>query len=221
MEDKLHSYLMDMLPTDQKWVQDLEEQAIKEYIPIMDRLSMNFVMQVIRVSKPKRILEVGTAIGYSALRMVQAYPSAKVVTIEQDVNRYEKAIKNITLQNQQNQITVIHGDALEEIPKLPVTQPFDLIFIDAAKGKYKNFFELSSPLLNEGGIILSDNVLFRGFIADLKVTDPKYKNLVKKIKNYNQWLMKLPNFSTSIIPIGDGVAMSYKENNEGSSNWNE
>lgn len=221
MEKKLNSYLVDLLPVDLSWVQELERQAKKEHIPIMDRLSMNFVMQLIRISRPKRILEIGTAIGYSALRMVQACPNVEVVTIEQDGARYDEAIKNINSQKYQDQIEVIRGDALEEIPKFPEDNLFDLIFIDAAKGKYRDFFEISSSLLKEGGVILSDNVLFRGYIAGTSVVDPKYKNLVNKIKDYNAWLIKLPNFSTSIIPIGDGVAISYKESNEGSSNHDE
>lgn len=218
MDDKLKFYLESNLPTDLQWVRDLEHQAKKDFIPIMDRLSMNFMMQMIRIIKPKRILEIGTAIGYSALRMLQAYPDAEIVTIEQDDTRYLEAIKNIKLKERDNQIEVIHGNALEEIPKLPIHKSFDLIFIDAAKGKYKNFFEMSAPLLSEGGVILSDNVLFRGYIADSTDIDPKYKNLVTKIKDYNKWLIDLPNYSTSIVPIGDGVAISYKESSEGSNN---
>lgn len=215
MDDKLKSYLENNLPIDSKWVKNLEDQAKKEFIPIMDRLSMNFMMQMIRIIKPNRILEIGTAIGYSALRMLQAYPNVEIITIEQDEHRYHEAIKNIELNKCENQIKVIHGDALEEIPKLSIHKSFDLIFIDAAKGKYRYFFEMSAPLLNEGGVILSDNVLFRGYIADSTNVDPKYKKLVTKIKDYNKWLIDLPNFSTSIVPVGDGVAISYKENNEG------
>lgn len=214
MDDKLTTYLESMLPTDSEWVKELECQAKEERVPIMDRVSMNFVMQLIRLTKPKRILEIGTAIGYSALRMLEAYPEVEIITIERDEERYREAIKNIQVQNSNRQIKVIQGDALEEIPKLPKDKPFDLIFIDAAKGQYKRFFEASVPLLNNQGVILSDNVLFRGYVAHVTPTPPKYERLVEKIDNYNEWLVKQSDFSTSIIPIGDGLAISYKQRDE-------
>lgn len=216
MDEKLRTYLHGTLPKNKLWVQELQQQAKEEYIPIMDCLSMNFVMQLIRITQPKRILEVGTAIGYSALRMLEASPNTQMVTIEQDDYRYNEAVKHIHLQNKQVNIEIIHGDALETLPLLSSVEPFDLILIDAAKGKYQEFFELSSPLLNEGGIILTDNVLFRGYVSGVTEIDPKYQNLVDKIKIYNAWLSSLPNFTTSIVPIGDGVAISYKVSNEGS-----
>lgn len=211
MEDRLEMYLTDLLPDDDLWVKSLEQNAHENFIPIMERTSMNFAMQLIRILKPKLILEVGTAIGYSALRMVQAYPEAVVVTIEQDLARYEEAIKNINNLNKQNQIKVIYGDALEEIPKLSKSEEFDLIFIDAAKGKYKLFHKLASPYLNLNGIILSDNVLFRGYIAGTKEIDPKYKNLVDKVRDYNKWLSQLSGYHTTFVPIGDGLAITMKD----------
>lgn len=215
MDEKLINYLRETLPKNDLWVNQLEQQAKEGYIPIMDSLSMNFVMQLIRITQPKRILEVGTAIGYSALRMLEAYPNAHIVSIEQDDYRHNEAVKNIHLQNKQANIELIHGDALEILPLIS-SEPFDLILIDASKGKYQEFFELSSPLLNESGVILTDNVLFRGYIFGLIEVDPKYRNLVEKIKIYNKWLINLPHFTTSIVPIGDGIAMSYKLGNEGS-----
>lgn len=218
MDDKLQTYLLNTLPTEKEWVKNMQEQAKAEYIPIMDNVSIHFVMQLIRITKPKRILEVGTAIGYSALRMLEAYPAAEIITIEKDDYRYSEAMKHITLQKKQDYIQAIHGDALELLSSLPSTEPFDLIFIDAAKGKYREFFELVSPLLAEEGIILTDNVLFRGYIAGTTEIEHKYRNMVQKIKDYNKWLIELSHFTTSIVPIGDGLAISYRQSNEGSTN---
>ncbi|WP_156291147.1 O-methyltransferase [Oceanobacillus salinisoli] len=211
LDEQLRYYLNQTHPPKGEWVKELEEQAKTDHVPIMESVSMHFVMQIIRISKPKRILEIGTAIGYSALRMLEANPNTSIVTIERDEVRYQQALDNIQRLNKQHHIDVIYGDALEEISKLQNTaDPFDLIFIDAAKGQYKRFFELSVPLLSNNGLIITDNVLFRGYVANPESSPKKYRNMVDKIKNYNDFLMSHSDFTTSIIPVGDGVALSYK-----------
>ncbi|MFD1850196.1 O-methyltransferase [Oceanobacillus bengalensis] len=210
MDKQIGDYLIQTLPKQQDWVIELEEQAAIDRVPIMDKAGMHLVMQLIRITKPKRILEIGTAIGYSALRMKGAYPDTTIVTIEKDENRFQQAINNIRQQNKNGEIDVIHGDALEEMTRL-TGKTFNLIFIDAAKGQYKRFFELAVPLLADNGIIITDNVLFRGHVANPEETPKRYKNMVEKIRDYNQYLNEHPLFHTSIIPIGDGVAVSYKK----------
>lgn len=211
MNEKLSGYLNQMLPANDEWVAELEQTARDERIPIMDSLGINFVMQLIRLNKPKRILEIGTAIGYSALRMVEANPMAMVVTIEKDEHRYQQAVRNIEKQGMDNNIQVIHGDALEILNRLPKEYLFDMVFIDASKGKYKQFFELSSPLLSKNGFIVSDNVLFKGFVADPDKEHSRLQNVAKKIRKYNDWLIQHPDFTSTIVPIGDGVAVSTKK----------
>ncbi|WP_087971757.1 O-methyltransferase [Oceanobacillus rekensis] len=211
MNEKQEHYLAEILPTQHEWVQELEEQAKSGRVPIMDRVGIHFVMQLIRMKKPDKILEVGTAIGYSALRMLEANPNASVITIEKDLQRYEQAIENINQLQKQDQIEVIHGDALEKLLELSNhDHQFDLIFIDAAKGQYSRFFELAEPMLNKNGIILSDNVLFRGYVAEPVNVPKRYTKMVEKLRDYNKMLMNHRKFTTSIIPIGDGVAVSYK-----------
>lgn len=212
MDEYLIPYLNRNLPKQVDWVMELEKQAKIDHVPIMDPIGINYVMQLIRIKKPKRILEIGAAIGYSALRMSEACPKASIVTIERDEVRYQQAIENIIKQNKKEQITVIFGDALEELQELAAAkESFDFIFIDAAKGQYKRFFELANPLLVKDGIIVSDNVLFRGYVANPEMAPGKYKKMVEKLRTYNDFLVQHPDFTTTIIPIGDGVSISLKD----------
>jgi predicted O-methyltransferase YrrM len=211
MEGQLDQYLLETLPQVEEWVKQLEFQAKQGNIPIMDPVSMNFLMQLVSISKPEKILEIGTAIGYSALRMVEAYPNTSVVTIEKDEYRFSQAVNNINRLEKQATIKPLYGDAKEEMIQLALkNEQFDLVFIDAAKGEYQEYFELAKPLLADEGIILSDNVLFRGYVAHLSEPPKKYKNMVEKIRSYNEWLINQPDFTTSIVPIGDGIVINKK-----------
>src|SRR5690625_5651143 len=139
MKGQLEQYLLGLLPPDNEWVSDLEKQASQDHVPIIDKISVHFLMQLVSISKPQRILEIGTAIGYSALRMLEAYPSTSIVTIERDACRYTQAIENIKRLQQDNHIQVIYGDAKEELSRLSSNEEkFDFVFIDAAKGEYRD-----------------------------------------------------------------------------------
>lgn len=211
MEEPLKQYLLNTLPPVEEWVTELEEQAEREFIPIIDKVSMNFLKQLVSISKPKRILEIGTAIGYSALRMLEAYPSTSIVTLEIDEYRYEQAVHHISRLQKQTSIQPLFGDAREHMSQFILDkEKFDFIFIDAAKGEYQQYFELACRLLTEEGLIISDNILFRGYIAKTHEPIKKYKNITEKISAYNEWLVNHPDFTTSIVPIGDGVAISKK-----------
>ncbi|WP_099158605.1 O-methyltransferase [Virgibacillus ndiopensis] len=211
MDVQEQNYLTKLLPPQEDWVTDLERQAKEERVPIMDPLGMNYLMQLIKMTKPKTILEIGTAIGYSALRMLEAHPNAQIVTIERDERRYNQALENIQRQSKQNHIHVIYGDALEKSQEIKDRGSFDMMFIDAAKGQYQRFFELYSQLVPRGGIIVSDNVLFKGYVADSSKDHPRHSKIGQKVRNYNEWLVRHPEFSTTIVPIGDGVAISIKK----------
>ncbi len=215
MNEELTSYLTAILPEQEDWITRLESEAKTDRVPIMDRAGMNFVAQLVRLTCPKQILEVGTAIGYSALRMQAASSNSYIITIEKDEQRYLQAVKNIKSLNKQQQINVIQGDALDKLPELASQgKRFDMIFIDAAKGQYERFFELANPMLNPNGVIISDNVLFRGYVANPVDVPKRYQKMVEKIRNYNEMLMNHPDFKTTILPIGDGVAVSYKMKEE-------
>ncbi|WP_188453560.1 O-methyltransferase [Virgibacillus oceani] len=204
-------YLTQLLPPQEEWVTELERQAEIERIPIMDPLGIHFLMQLINMNKPNTILEIGTAIGYSALRMLEANPLAQIVTIERDEKRYHQALENIQSQSKQKQIHVIYGDALEKSQEIINRGLFDLMFIDAAKGQYQRFFELYCQCIPSGGVIVSDNVLFKGYVADSEKIHSRNSKIGQKIRNYNEWLINHPDFTTTIVPIGDGVAISIKK----------
>lgn len=211
MDNQLNNYLLKQLPESSPWVTELENQAKIDRVPIMDPIGMNFVINLIRLNQPKNILEIGTAIGYSALRMAEAKTTTSITTIEKDKNRHDEALMNLKKYDTQNQITPIFGDAIEKMENMVSTNEYyDMIFIDAAKGKYRDFFNLADVLLENNGVIIADNVLFRGYVTDENFEHPRYRNMVKKLRNFNEWVAKNPHYHTTIVPIGDGVAISYK-----------
>lgn len=213
VNQKIDSYLRSLLTERTGLFAEIEQYAEENHIPIMEPESIEVLLQIIRLKQPQSILEVGTAIGYSALRMIDAVPSVKVVTIERHVKRIAEAKANIEKSGKQEQITLIEGDALEAGEAAGAHGPYDILFVDAAKGQYKRFFELFVPFLRHDGIIITDNVLYKGLVAEpLAEIEPKRRRaLVRKIHNYNVWLHNHPDFDTVILPIGDGVAISkYK-----------
>lgn len=211
MEHNRTGYLSNLLPESQEWSRNLEDQAAQDNIPIMDPVSMQFVMQLVRLHKPMRILELGSAIGYSALQMASASPGTEVVTIERDELRFKRAQENIQARQMHKQIEVLFGDALEMKQEVTEKSPFDLLVIDAAKGQYQRFFELYHPLISKGGVILTDNVLFKGYVDNPDKQHPRFAKLGKKIRQYNEWLCEHSGYITSVVPIGDGIAISYKK----------
>src|SRR5690625_3084244 len=129
MEKEINKYLLESLPPDAQWVKEMEEQAEEEFIPIMDKVSMNFLMQLIRMTRPKRILEIGTAIGYSSLRMVEAHPDTKIITIERDPYRNEQAVNHIKRYGKQANIEVVHGEAFVVLDDLRTDVANDFVYI--------------------------------------------------------------------------------------------
>ncbi|MED4353694.1 O-methyltransferase [Schinkia azotoformans] len=203
-------YIESLVPNREPAIVEIEKYAGEHGVPIMELVGIEAMLQFLRLVQPKSILEVGTAIGYSAIRMAKVLPNVRIVTIERDKNRYDKAIENIEKMQLQERITVIFGDALETGEQVGPNGPFDSIFIDAAKGQYTRFFELYSPMLSQNGVVFSDNILFRGLVAKNNIEDRRHKSLVEKIKGYNKWLMNHPEFDTTILTVGDGIAISRK-----------
>lgn len=210
--DKVAQYLYKNIPERSEFFQSLEEYALANRVPIMEPDSMNFLTQLVRIKQPKHILELGTAIGYSALRMLEANPMATITTIERNEEMYQVATDNIQKEDKLSQINVLFGDAIEAVQQLVHEQKrFDFIFIDAAKGQYKRFFMEVESLLNDHGIIVCDNILFKGYVADeTKDENVRVQKLATKLRVFNDWLVQQPDYHTSIIPIGDGLSISVK-----------
>ena len=181
--------------------------AMKNEVPIMQDEGSDFICGYITSHGVKSVLEIGTAIGYSAVRFAKLSPEIRVTTIELDEERYKAAVKNVAEQALSERITLIHGDALtEEISGL-----YDLIFIDAAKAQYQKFFEKYKANLSENGVIITDNLSFHGMVEDLSLThNYSTKKLVKKIRKYIEFLKANEEFDTEFIKKGDGISISKK-----------
>lgn len=189
------------------YIETMEVYAQENKIPIMQKEGILFLQEIIKKHHVKSILELGSAIGYSAIQMCRMDDDIHVVTIERDVERYQKAIENVKLCKMEERITLILGDALET----EVEGMFDLIFIDAAKAQYIKFFERYENHLNKDGIIVSDNLKFHGFVETKeRIKNRNTRQLVNKIKRYITYLQKNPKYQTIFYEQGDGVAVSKK-----------
>jgi predicted O-methyltransferase YrrM len=208
--EKLHFYIEELIQTRSDLFVEMEQYAKDHHVPIMELSGIETILQILRIAQPKKILEVGTAIGYSALRMASVLPEATIVTIERDRERYIVAEEYIKRANKDHQISIIKGDALEVESLIETFDSFDAIFIDAAKGQYKKFFEMYSKYLDDKGLIITDNVLFKGLVCEDIIENKRIRSMVTKIKDFNKWLMENEDYDTVIIPVGDGVAISKK-----------
>lgn len=209
--DKVNRYLQKLSQPSSGWKKLLEIEAERDQIPIMERDGIDFLKQILRLKQPKRILEVGSAIGYSALQMADAVSNTNIVTIERDQERAKRAAENLKKYNPNQTIELIVGDAFDVAAQVKEKGPYDVIFIDAAKGQYQRFFELFSSMLTDQGVIITDNVLFHGYVVDSSEASKRIQNLAKKIATYNQWLFNQSDYQTNFYPIGDGIAISIKK----------
>jgi predicted O-methyltransferase YrrM len=211
LNEGLQNYIEQLIPERTEFFKEMEQYAKENNVPIMELTGIETMLQFLRIQQPKTILEVGTAIGYSTLRMAFALSEATVVTIERNEERYNAAEKYINMTEKANQIQLIKGDALEVEEEIKSFAPFDTIFIDAAKGQYKRFFEMYSKYLSDGGVIFTDNILFKGLVySKEKISNRRRRSLVKKISEFNNWIMNHPEYDTVILPVGDGIAISKK-----------
>ncbi len=186
----------------------LEEYAKENNIPIMQKEGILFLTEYIQKHNVKNILEIGSAIGYSAISMAKVNKQIHITTIERDEVRYKEAIKNINDYGMNENINIILGDALET----DIKGSYDLIFIDAAKAQYINFFEKYKKNLKLGGVIISDNLDFHGLTKDPEAIKSKnLRALVRKINNYREFLNKNEEFNTKFLCIGDGIAISKRK----------
>ncbi|GGI10624.1 O-methyltransferase [Gottfriedia solisilvae] len=208
----VRQYLANFYKHREPFIEEMEMYAKEQHVPIMDKAGMEFMLGLLYLIQPTSILEIGSAIGYSSIRMAKSFPELRIVTMERNAGRIRKAKEYIDRSGYSNRITLLEGDALLLKDHLPDNRQFDVIFIDAAKAQYQRFFELYEPLLSERGVIISDNVLFKGQVAESAelVDDRRKRALIKRIQNYNEWLMNHPMYDSTIIPIGDGVAISKK-----------
>ena len=194
---------------DQKLVLQMKEFAENENVPIMNDDGIMYLVDFIGRFNVKKILEIGTAIGYSAIMMASCSPDIIVTTIERDEKRYLEAIKNIKKAKLEDRIHLIYSDAFD----VRLEDKFDLIFIDAAKAQSINFFEMFEKNLTEKGAIITDNMNFHGLVNEdpENIKSRNLRQLVRKIKKYRDFLENNNDYDTEIIDIGDGLAVSMKK----------
>ena len=191
-----------------------EIEKIKEYakeynVPIMMEDGIEFLTNYIKEKNIKNILEIGTAIGYSAIMMALINKDIKVTTIERDETRYQEAIKNIKNFNLEDRINIIFSDAFE----VELTEDFDLIFIDAAKAQSIKFFEKFERNLKQNGTIITDNLNFHGMVKrdEKEIASRNVRGIVRKTKAYIEFLKENKNYDTTFYDIGDGISISIKK----------
>jgi predicted O-methyltransferase YrrM len=189
---------------------EMEQFAKENYVPIMQLPAIEILLQLLRIQKPNLILEIGSAIGYSAIRMSETLPHSKIVTIERDEARIEQAKQFIARSTVHDHIVLLEGDALEvdvesEYPS------FDAVFIDAAIGQYQKFFEKYSPLVKTGGVLYIDNMYMHG-LSDLDIQDvPKRKRtMIRNLHQFAEWVIANQDYMSTFFPVGDGLLICIK-----------
>jgi predicted O-methyltransferase YrrM len=209
-EEYIEEYIQSILPENESYLKELELYAEENHVPIVQREVAQLLKVLLKIHRPKNILEIGTAIGYSALIMASSTDEVcKITSIERRADMVDIAIKNINNTKYKDRIKVLHGEADEILSKLD--EKYDFIFLDAAKGQYLEFFNQCMDLLNTKGVIASDNVLFKGMVASDKLVVRRKKTIVKRLREYLRYINYLEGYISCVIPIGDGVALTYRE----------
>lgn len=205
----IEDYIRGLLPGNDDFMASLEKYAEENSVPIVHPEVAQLLKVLVRMNKPKRMLEVGTAIGYSSLIMASCMDGGEIITIERNRDMIKLADENISKTEFKDNIKTIEGDAEEVLNSLE--GKFDFIFLDAAKGHYKDFFSIFIDKLNPGGVVVSDNILFKGMIATDDLVIRRKKTIVKRMRDYLSFISNHESLETTVIPIGDGVAISYKK----------
>jgi predicted O-methyltransferase YrrM len=199
-----------MLIKEEEKLTDIREYAEKNNVPIIHPEVKQLLKVLIKIKKPKRILEVGTAIGYSAMVMAESMPKdGTIITIERNPEMIEIAKKNIDSKGYSEKIQIIEGDAENILSSF--NDKVDMVFLDGAKGRYQDFLDFILKNLEPEGIIVADNVLFKGMVASEDLVVRRKKTIVKRMRSYLEHISENESLDTSIIPIGDGVAISYNK----------
>ena len=190
-------------------IKQIKDYADINNVPIMNDSGIEYLLNYIKKNNVKNILEVGTAIGYSAIMMCGVSEDITVTTIERDEKRYLEALKNIKKLDLEDRINLIYKDALE----VSIDDTFDLIFIDAAKAQNRRFFERFEKNLRQSGTIITDNMNFHGLVdknpEEIKSRD--LRQLVRKVKDYKEFLVENKNFESEFLDVGDGIAVSKRK----------
>ena len=207
---ELEKYLEDLLPPRDELLLEMERVALDETIPVVTPAVGNYLELMIEVSKARNILEIGTAIGYSTVYLARgaAKTRGKVLTIDMNKDRLERAKKYLDRAGLSDFVEFHLENALKYLPRLDGS--YDFIFVDAAKGEYPEYLDLLSPLVSKGGLLVVDNVLFRGWVVPGAAFDSKYDRMITSMRHFLDKLKSLRGFTVSVLPFGDGIAIARK-----------
>lgn len=191
-------------------LQIIKQKALEEHIPIILDDTLEVVDKILTEIKPKKILEIGTAVGYSAMCFSEYLTEdGKIDTIERDEEKIAEAKENIKKVGVEQKINIYEGDAVEILPTL--NDKYDMIFIDAAKGKYPFFLKEALRMLNKNGVILADNILYKGYVMS-DYNKHKQRTAVRNLREYIHDVTNNPNLETEILEVGDGLAITKQKN---------
>ena len=192
-------------------LEKIKQKALEEHIPIIMDDTLEVIENYLKENKPHKILEIGTAVGYSAICFTEILAEdGEIDTIERDSERVKEAKENIKKAEVENKINIYEGDAVEILPTLE--NKYDVIFIDAAKGKYPFFLKEALRMLNENGIIFADNILYKGYVMS-DYNKHKQRTAVRNLREYIKEVEENPKLETKILEVGDGLAISKKIQN--------
>ena len=204
------NFLNDTLPKGEGILGELEEYALLHSTPIIQKEVRGLLNSILEYKKCNRILEIGSAIGYSAIFFAMHLPpQGELITLEKDEDYISRAKLNFEKSGLSHKITMIEGDAEESVKNL--SGKFDLVFIDANKSKYKQYFDTLLPLVNKGGMIICDNILYKGMVSDGEYLSRKQATIVNALREFLPYIANHKGVATSIIPIGDGLTISVKK----------
>ena len=190
-------------------LENIKKEALENHVPIIEDESLDVITTILKLVKPNKILEVGTAVGYSAINFSKYLvgENSKVKTIEIKENMYNKAMENISNMGLNDKIEVVLADATEYMKSIPTTQQYDIVFIDAAKGQYLVYLEEAIRLTRVGGVIIADNMLYRGrTLSDYN--EHKHRTATNRLREYLAIMKKDERLDSTLIKIGDGLAVS-------------
>ena len=214
VEERMRTFINSLDAGNTPFLDELECSALSEGVPIIRKEMQSFIKTLLALKKPQRILEVGTAVGFSTLLMCEySQPEMHITTIENYEKRIPKARENFRRAGRESQITFLEGDAGQILKEL--SGSYDLIFMDAAKGQYIHYMPEAVRLLADGGILMSDNVLQDGDIIESRfAVERRNRTIHSRMRDYLYELKHSNVLETSIIPLGDGVALSIKKKKE-------
>ncbi len=209
--DRTTTYIHSLEGPESPLLEQIEKEAMDTYVPIIRKETQSFLKVVLMMKQPSRILEIGTAIGFSALLMSEYMPKdGRITTIEKYEKRIPIARENFRRAGKEGQITLMEGDALEVMRTLD--EPYDLIFMDAAKGQYIHYLPEAVRLLSDGGVLISDNVLQDGDVIESRfAVERRNRTIHSRMREYLYELKHHGQLTTSILPLGDGVAIGVKK----------